>query len=139
MKFTRAAHGCCWDPLPPLHNDITELLDVKHMALLHCPLHRCSIGFRSGEILGHLQLPQQGSCHFGGVFGVVIMPFSPLYEGRASCPASEFHSTCWNPCFPQWSPAPQYQQIMMLPPPYLTVARHNFLGTPYQGVTTHAG
>ncbi len=39
--------------------------------------HMCSVGFRSGDILPlhhlHLQLHQQGSCHLGGVFGVVIM------------------------------------------------------------------
>ncbi|KAI2666807.1 Protein translocase subunit SecA [Labeo rohita] len=27
--------GCCWDPLQIFYNDITELLDVTHMVLLH--------------------------------------------------------------------------------------------------------
>jgi len=50
----RSCTAYYWDPL--LHNDITELLDVGHMALLHFPLedhHRCSTGFRSGNTLGH--------------------------------------------------------------------------------------
>jgi len=33
MEFTRAAQG--GDPFPLLHNDITELLDIRHMVLLY--------------------------------------------------------------------------------------------------------
>ncbi len=47
--------GCHWSPLPLLHDDITELVDVRDLALLHLPLrmpHRCSIWFRSGDMLG---------------------------------------------------------------------------------------
>ncbi len=46
--------GCHRSPLPLLHEDITELVDVRDLALLHrlrMP-HRCSIGFRSGDMLG---------------------------------------------------------------------------------------
>ncbi|KAK3536241.1 hypothetical protein QTP86_000134 [Hemibagrus guttatus] len=29
--------GCHWNPLPLLHDDITELVDVRDLALLHLP------------------------------------------------------------------------------------------------------
>ncbi len=29
--------GCHWSPLPLLHDDITELVDVRDLALLHLP------------------------------------------------------------------------------------------------------
>ncbi len=44
-----------WSPLPPLHDDISELVDVRDIAILHIPFeyaHRCSIGFKSGDMLG---------------------------------------------------------------------------------------
>ncbi len=69
----------------------------------------------------HLQLHQQGSSHLDGVFGVVITLEncrSAVSEGRASSSASECHSTCWNPCFPQWTAAPQYQQHSCSPRPW---------------------
>ncbi len=47
--------GCHWSPLPLLHDDITELVDVRDLALLRLPLempHRCSIGFRFRDMLG---------------------------------------------------------------------------------------
>ncbi len=73
--------------------------------------HMCSIGFRSENILGH---------SFTFIFiskAVVILVvclgwlcWKTVSEGRASSSASECHSTCWSPCFPQWTAAPQYQQ-----------------------------
>ncbi len=72
--------------------------------------HMCSIGFRSGDILSH-------SITFTFTFSskaVVILGWllcwKTVSEGRASSSASECHSTCWNPCFSQWTAAPQYQQ-----------------------------
>ncbi len=71
--------GCCWHPLPLLHNDITELLDVRHMVLLHLPLEDAPHVLNRVQVwrhtwpLHHLHLQQQGSCHLGGVFGVVVM------------------------------------------------------------------
>jgi len=57
------------------------LLDTWHLSTfcLRMP-HRCSIGFRSVETLGHFQLqcPHQGSCPLDGVFRVIIMPFGPV-------------------------------------------------------------
>ncbi len=40
--------GCHWSPLPLLHDDITELVDARDLALLHLSFEdadRCSIGF----------------------------------------------------------------------------------------------
>ncbi len=71
--------------------------------------HICSIGFRSGDILGEsipspsASLARQLSfwwCVWGPYY-VGQLPFGPVSKGRASCSASECHSTCWNPCFPQ--------------------------------------
>jgi len=132
MEFTRAAHvvvgilihssimtpRSCWmlDTvlLLLLLEDAPWVLNrVRSADILHTPwpLHHL-----------HLQLPQQGSCHLAGVFGVVIMPFGPVSEGRASCSASECCSTCWNPCFPQWRAAVQFQQSSCRPrlPPHAT-------------------
>ncbi len=42
-------------PLPLLHDKISELVDVRDLALLHLPFemsHRCSIGLRSRDMLG---------------------------------------------------------------------------------------
>ncbi len=69
------------DPLPLLHNDITELLDVRHMVLLHLPLEDAPHVLNSVQVWRHtwplhhlhLHLQLQGSCHLGGVFGVVVM------------------------------------------------------------------
>ncbi len=73
--------GCHWSPLPLLHDDIMELVDVRDLALLHLPFedaHRCSIGFRSGDMLGQsiiftLSFFSKAVGRLGGVFGVVIM------------------------------------------------------------------
>ncbi len=80
-KIHQSCTGCCWHPLPLLHNDITELLDVRHMVLLHLPLEDAPHVLNRVQVWRHtwplhhlhLQLHQQGSCHLGGVFGVIIM------------------------------------------------------------------
>ncbi len=110
MEFTRAAQfvaGILFHSSTEVHNNITELLDVK--------THGASPPSARGHVLNrvqvwkhtwplhHLHLQQQGSCHLGGVFRTVS-------EERASSSASECHSTCWNPRFPQLTAAPQYQQ-----------------------------
>ncbi len=67
----------------------------------------CSIRFRSGDILGH-------SITFTFISKAVVILVvclgwllccKTISEGRASSSSSECHSTCWNPCFPQWSHA----------------------------------
>ncbi|CAI9532961.1 unnamed protein product, partial [Staurois parvus] len=53
--FHQSFTGCHCSPLPRLHDDITELVDVRDLALLHLLFenaHRCSKGFRSGDMLG---------------------------------------------------------------------------------------
>ncbi len=109
MEFTRAAQ----DVAGILFHSSTRksqscwMLDTWCFSTFRLRMpHMCSIGFRSREILPlhHLQLHQQGQCHLGGVFGVVPMLencHSTVSEGKASSSASECHSTCWNPCFPQ--------------------------------------
>ncbi len=65
--------------------------------------HMCSIGFRSGDILGHSITFTFSSKAV--VILVVCLGWLLCWktgsEGRASSSASECHSTCWNPCFPQ--------------------------------------
>ncbi len=72
--------------------------------------HICSIEFRSGDILGHsITFPFSSKavssrrCDWGGFY--VRKQF--LKRGNHLL---FLHSTCWNPCFPQWPAAPQYQQ-----------------------------
>ncbi len=63
-------------------------------------LHMCSIGFRSGDILGH-------SITFTSKTVVILavclgwLCWKTVSEGRASSSASECHSTCWNEHEPQ--------------------------------------
>ncbi len=71
MEFTIAAQVVAGF-LFHSHTDITELLNVRHMVLLHLPLEdapnvldRVQV-WRQTWPLHHLQ--QQGSCHLGGVF-----------------------------------------------------------------------
>ncbi len=73
--------------------------------------HMCSIGFRSGDILGH-SITFTFSSKAVVILAVCLrwLCWKTVFEGRASSSASECHSTCWNPCFPQWTAAPQYQQ-----------------------------
>ncbi len=47
--------------------------------------HMCSIGFRSGDILGHSITFNFSSCHLGGVFGVVMLENSFWREGIIFC------------------------------------------------------
>ncbi len=73
--------------------------------------HMCSIGFRSGDILGHsITFSSKAVVILAMCLGWLLC-WKTVSEGRASSSsASECHSKCWNPCFPQWTIAPQYQQ-----------------------------
>ncbi len=65
--------------------------------------HMCSIGFRSGDILGH-SITFTFSSKAVVISAVCLgwlLCWKTFSEGRASSSASECHSTCWNPCFPQ--------------------------------------
>ncbi len=112
MEFTRAAQvvagilfhssimisQSCW------------MLDTWRFSTFRLRMpHMCSIGFRSGDILGHsitfiFSFISKAAvilrCVWGGYY-VGKLPFGTVSEGRASSSASECHSTCWNPCFPQ--------------------------------------
>ena len=47
--------GSHWNALPLLHDIVTDLADIWDFAYLHLPLEdpqRCSIGFKSGDMLG---------------------------------------------------------------------------------------
>ncbi len=67
--------------------------------------HMCSIGFRSGDILGHSITFTFSFISKAVVILVVclgwLLCWKTVSEGRALSSASECHSTCWNPCFPQ--------------------------------------
>ncbi len=95
--------GCHCSPLSLLHDDITELVDVRDS-------HRCSIGFRSGDMLGQsitftLSFFSKAvvvlEVCLGGHYHVGILPCGPVSEGSGSCSASVCHSTCWHSWFPQ--------------------------------------
>ncbi len=117
MEFTRAAQvvagilfhsfimtsRSCW------------MLDTWCFSTFHLRMpHMCSIGFRSGYILGHsITFPFSFISKAVVILAVCLgwlLCWKTVSEGRASSSASECHSTCWNPCFPQWTTAPQYQQ-----------------------------
>ncbi len=87
--------------------------------------HMCSIGFRSEDIL-------DPSLTFTFISKAVVilavclgwlLCWKTVSEGKASSSASECHHTCWNPCFPQWTTATQYQQGVA------THARHHLSQT----------
>ncbi len=64
--------------------------------------HMCSIGFRSGDILGHsFTFSSKAFVILAVCLGWLLLCWKTVSEGRASSSASECHSTCWNPCFPQ--------------------------------------
>ncbi len=89
----------------------------------------CSIGFRSEDILGH-SIQQQGSCHIGGVFGVVMLENSFWREGIMFCfRMSQYMLESMFPSINRSSPVPavvMQPQTMMLPPPCLTVGQAPF-------------
>ncbi len=111
--------GCHWSPLPLLHDDITELVDVRDLALLRLPLempHRCSIGFRFRDMLG--QFITFTLSFFSMAVVIIMLEYcGPVSEGRGSCSASVCHSTCWHSWFPQWTVAPQCRQHLCSPRP----------------------
>ncbi len=107
--------GCHWSPLQLLHDDITELVDVRDLALLHLPFEDApQITITPASLARQLSscICDWGSYHVG------ILPCGPVSEGRGSCSASVCHSTCWHSWFPQWTVAPQCQQHSCSPKPW---------------------
>ncbi len=85
---------------------------------LRMPRSRCSIGFRSGDMLG--QSITFTLSFFSKALVVIMLEYCPVAqsEGRGSCSASVFHSTCWHSWFPQWTVAPQCRQHSCSPRPW---------------------
>ncbi len=84
--------------------------------------HVCSIGFRSGDILGH-------AITFTFISKAVVILAGCL--GSLFCWKTAVRPSFWrkgimfcfrihvrNPCFPQWTAAPQYQQHSCSPRPW---------------------
>ncbi len=113
---------------------MTELLDVRHMVLLHLPLedaphvlNRVQV-WRHTWTLHHLQLQKQGSSHLSGVFGVVVMLENSFWrESIIFCfRMSQYMLESMFPSMNRSSPVPaalMQPQTMMLPPPCLTVGK----------------
>ncbi len=114
------------------------LLDVRHMVLLHLPLEDAPHVLNRVQVWRHtwplhhhhLQLHQQGSCHLGGVFGVVMLENSFWREGIIFCfRMSQYMLESMFPSMNRSSPVPavvMQPQTMMLPPPCLTVGKAQF-------------
>ncbi len=116
MEFTRASQVCHCSPLPLLHDDITELVDVRDLALLTFCLrmtHRCSIGFRSGDMLD--QSITFTLSFFSKAVVVIMLKYCPVSEGRGSCSASVCHSTCWHSWFPSMNCSSPVPAALMQP------------------------
>ncbi len=75
--------GCHWSPLPLLHDDITELVDVRDLALLHVLFEDAP------QITFTLSFFSKDSRRLGDVFGVVIML---EYCPAAQSPKGEDHA-----------------------------------------------
>ena len=114
------------------HDDVRWLADIWDFAHLHLPLEdpqRCSIGFKSGDILG------QSITFTLSLFSKVVVVLEvclgslscwntalrPSFWRRGSCSAAVFHSTNWSSCFPPTPAALMQPQTMTFPSPCLTV------------------
>ncbi len=86
--------GCHWS-----HWRMLETLRSSTFCL-RMP-HRCSIGFRFGDMLGQS----------------ITFTYFLVSEGRGSCSAPVCHSTFWHSWFPQWTVAPQCRQHSCSPRP----------------------
>ncbi len=53
-----------------------------------------------------------------GCYHAGIVPCGPVSEGTGSCSALVCHSTCLHSLFPQWTVAPQCQQLSCNPRPW---------------------
>ncbi len=121
--------GCHWSPLPLLHDDITELVDVTETLCsstfcLRMP-HRCSIGFRSGDMLGQ-------SITFTLSFFSKAVVVLEVCLGSLSCCNTALRPSLRREgimlCFSMsqyMSAALMQPQTMTLPPPCLTVGKTN--------------
>ncbi len=119
---------------------------LRHMVLLHLPLEDASHMLNRVKVWKHtwplLHLQQQGSCHLGDVFGVVVMLENSFWrEGIIFCRMSQYMLESMFPLMNHSSPVPavvMQPQNMMLPPPCLTVGKAQFSWYSSPGVATHA-
>ncbi len=121
MEFTRAsqvATGVLF------HSSMTTsrswwMLETLRSSTFHLRMpHRCSIGFRSGDMLGQsitFTLSVLEVC-FGSLscWNTALRP-SLRREGIMLCFS---HSTCWHSWFPQWTVALQCRQHSCSPRPW---------------------
>ncbi len=79
------------------------MLETLHSSTFRLRMpHRCSIGFRSGNMCG--QSISFTLSFFSKAVVVILLEYCPVaqfFEGRGSCSASGWHSTCWHSWFPQ--------------------------------------
>ncbi|KAI4872555.1 hypothetical protein NFI96_018839, partial [Prochilodus magdalenae] len=93
-----------WNPLPLIHGDITGLVDVRDPVLLYLclrMLHRCSIAFGSGDMLGQYSTFIEASGHLGEgalaqevVVVALEVPLVDSFEKR-----DRFERNCRSPVF----------------------------------------
>ena len=99
--------GSHWNALQLLH---------AHLHLLLEDPQRCSIGFKSGDMLGQsitLSLFSKAMVVLEVCLGSLSFwntALLPVSGGRGLCSAAVFHSTCWSSCFPQWNITLQHLQ-----------------------------
>ena len=128
MEFTRASQVATGTLF---HSPMTKsqswwMLETLHSSTLHLRMpHRCSIEFRSGDMLSQsitftLSSFIKAASSWRWVWGryhVEILPYGPVSEGRGSCSASVCLSTFCHSWFPQWTVASQCQQHSYSPRP----------------------
>ncbi len=122
--------GCHWSPLPLLHDDITELVDVKDLVLLHLPFENAlqmlnRVASPSPFPLASLARQWSSWRCVWGLYHVGILPCGPVSVGRGSCSALDmltFMVPSIN-CSSSVPAALMQPRTMTLPPPYLTVGK----------------
>ncbi len=118
--------GCHWSPLPLFHDDITELVDVRDLALLHLPFEDAprvtfSLSFFSKAVVVLEVCLGSLSC--------LITALRPSFrrEGIMLCfSMSQYMLAFIVPSMNCSSPVPaalMQPQTMTLPPPCLTVGK----------------
>ncbi len=118
--------GCHWSTFPLLHDDITELVDVRDLALLHLPFEDApqitfTLGFFSKAVVFLEACLGSLSC-----WSTALRP-SLQREGIMLCfSMSQYMLACMVPSMNCSSPVPaalMQPQNITLPPPCLTVGK----------------
>ncbi len=117
------------------------MIDTWCFSIFHLRMpHMCSIGFRSGDILGH-SITFTFRRKAVVVLVVVMLENTFWKEGIIFCfRMSQYMLESMFPSMNRSSPVPavvMQPQTMMLPPPYLTVGMAQFSW--YSSPATHAG